>query len=435
MWQQVQDIDTLAQIRVNQDPDWITIVLRCMGEMEGDQSIPPDPTKELDRPQRRDRRAPTAPGLRQPHDDSGRRDALAGDGPGRLRPRRRPGRGSATGGQAGEPRVPAEPQRPVRRLPATAVGHPAQLVAGWGTRNHTPRSRHDVHGRAGCILVTDARGRFHGLSNAYVVGPAIFPTLGSANPALTALALARLMVQLLVQDRTATPVRRDSSRCPVTPPTGRWWGVPGASPRCGARGRCWRPGTGYGLNHHVKEEFADASFWIEWRELAAGDNSGVYVRTPGPSGPDPLEQARRAGDSKSSNRTHWERAFHLAGPYMPRELSTDCVPRPDPRPTRQGCGTRSSSRPRDPRSRSPSMGSRSTTTPAPGGRRGSSPLQVHGRPRAGSSSQPVRETRPAVGLTGGVRGRLAGIASTGGTPPAAPSRSRRCPRGACLADA
>ena len=53
--------------------------------------------------------------------------------------------------------------------------------------------------------VTDARGRFHGLSNAYVVGPAIFPTLGSANPALTALALARRTAELLVQDRTATP--------------------------------------------------------------------------------------------------------------------------------------------------------------------------------------------------------------------------------------
>ena len=45
MWQQLPDIDTLTQIRANQDPEWITIVLRCMGEMEGDQGIPPDPTR------------------------------------------------------------------------------------------------------------------------------------------------------------------------------------------------------------------------------------------------------------------------------------------------------------------------------------------------------------------------------------------------------
>ena len=44
-WQQLPDIDTLTQIRANQDPEWITIVLRCMGEMEGDQDIPPDPTR------------------------------------------------------------------------------------------------------------------------------------------------------------------------------------------------------------------------------------------------------------------------------------------------------------------------------------------------------------------------------------------------------
>jgi hypothetical protein len=39
--------------------------------------------------------------------------------------------------------------------------------------------------------VTDVWGRFHHIENAYVAGPALFPTIGSANPMLTGTALAR----------------------------------------------------------------------------------------------------------------------------------------------------------------------------------------------------------------------------------------------------
>ena len=40
-------------------------------------------------------------------------------------------------------------------------------------------------------------GRIHSVTNTYIVGPAIFPTLGSANPSLTAIALARRTAQSL----------------------------------------------------------------------------------------------------------------------------------------------------------------------------------------------------------------------------------------------
>ena len=39
--------------------------------------------------------------------------------------------------------------------------------------------------------VTDKDGRFHNVQNSYVAGPALIPRIGSANPTLTALALAR----------------------------------------------------------------------------------------------------------------------------------------------------------------------------------------------------------------------------------------------------
>ena len=46
--------------------------------------------------------------------------------------------------------------------------------------------------------ITDLAGRFHGSTNAYAVGSAVFPTLGSANPSLTALALARRTAEAVV---------------------------------------------------------------------------------------------------------------------------------------------------------------------------------------------------------------------------------------------
>jgi choline dehydrogenase-like flavoprotein len=41
--------------------------------------------------------------------------------------------------------------------------------------------------------VTNAVGRFHHVSNAYACDQSLFPTVGSANPVLTGLTLARLV--------------------------------------------------------------------------------------------------------------------------------------------------------------------------------------------------------------------------------------------------
>jgi choline dehydrogenase-like flavoprotein len=47
--------------------------------------------------------------------------------------------------------------------------------------------------------ITDKDGRFHHIGNAYVAGPALFPRIGSANPSLTALALARNTASAIVK--------------------------------------------------------------------------------------------------------------------------------------------------------------------------------------------------------------------------------------------
>jgi choline dehydrogenase-like flavoprotein len=292
MWQQVPDIDTLAQIRANQDPDWITIVLRCMGEMQGDHSIPPDPTRswvdlsaEID--EHRQRRAyvnltTTAADETLWQEMDRAAFDLAADLAGAPPPVGQPANLEYLQSRSG-PFADTRPQ--------PSVTGRSWWQDGLGTTHHEAGTM--FMGAPGAS-VTDARGRFHDLSNAYVVGPAIFPTLGSANPALTALALARRTAELLVEDRTATP---PPGFVPLSRDPADWTlvGRPGTSPRMWRQGALLETGEGYGLYYYVKEEFADASFWIEWRERAPGDNSGVYVRTPGSAGPCPLEQADQQG--------------------------------------------------------------------------------------------------------------------------------------------
>jgi hypothetical protein len=53
--------------------------------------------------------------------------------------------------------------------------------------------------------ITDTTGKLHHLSNVYVVGPAVFPTLGSANPSLTGLSLARRTGDAILEARGIKP--------------------------------------------------------------------------------------------------------------------------------------------------------------------------------------------------------------------------------------
>jgi hypothetical protein len=54
-------------------------------------------------------------------------------------------------------------------------------------------------GQPGDGSIADTFGKFHNIKNAYVVGPAVFPTVGSANPTLTALALTRRTAQAIIK--------------------------------------------------------------------------------------------------------------------------------------------------------------------------------------------------------------------------------------------
>src|SRR5439155_22105334 len=43
MWSMVPDIDLLGNMLANEDPSWITVTLRCIGEMQDQRSLNPNP--------------------------------------------------------------------------------------------------------------------------------------------------------------------------------------------------------------------------------------------------------------------------------------------------------------------------------------------------------------------------------------------------------
>ena len=135
--------------------------------------------------------------------------------------------------------------------------------------------------------VTDSQGRFHNVANAYVAGPALFPAIGSANPSLTGLTLARRTAQAIID------ARAPSGFTPLSLGPTDWTmlAAPGSNPVMNRRGPVLETSAGYGLYCYTRQQFGDFSLWVEWRETASGDNSGVYLRIPDPASPDALHQA------------------------------------------------------------------------------------------------------------------------------------------------
>lgn len=140
--------------------------------------------------------------------------------------------------------------------------------------------------------VTNLDGRFHHIDNAYVAGPAVFPTLGSANPSLTALTLAR---------RTALAVIKQS--LPVEPGfaslgTGglAGWQMAGFGSFMELGANIIESVDGIGLLWYTKQQFADFILKLDWRASNPDDNSGVFLRFPALGNSDPANDWKLAVD-------------------------------------------------------------------------------------------------------------------------------------------
>lgn len=188
-WSMVPDLDLQSQMAANQDPTFVSLTFRGIGEMEDSRILNPDPARswidlsaETD-PRTGSRRAfvnlvPTANDIALWTTMDNAAFALAQ---------------RVAGPQPieywnGDTRA-WVPNPPAARPDGSLVWRDS-----IGTTHHEAGTL--FMGAPGAAFTNDL-GRLHAVSNTYVVGPAIFPTLGSANPSLTAIALARRTAQAL----------------------------------------------------------------------------------------------------------------------------------------------------------------------------------------------------------------------------------------------
>lgn len=144
--------------------------------------------------------------------------------------------------------------------------------------------------------VTDANGRFHHVANAYCVDQSIFPTAGSANPALTGIALSRKIARSIIE-------RYTSVEFPGSEPgfqslyggnfaADGWEIVPGGSqnffdvagetyPILGA-GVDTRA-SALGVLRYATKMFRDFILRLDWKAYDGEANSGIFLRMPQPA--------------------------------------------------------------------------------------------------------------------------------------------------------
>ncbi|HEX8068824.1 MAG TPA: family 16 glycoside hydrolase [Pyrinomonadaceae bacterium] len=138
--------------------------------------------------------------------------------------------------------------------------------------------------------VTNSDGRFHFVSNAYTIGPALFPTVGSPNPMLTGVALARRMGDhLKVADFTPDP---GFKLLFAGSATDNWRmstikNQPNNNPGTFLlvdRSLESLPGNDLGLFYCTDPTPANFILKLEWLRWRDDDNAGVFLRFPDPNG-------------------------------------------------------------------------------------------------------------------------------------------------------
>jgi choline dehydrogenase-like flavoprotein len=271
----IPDLEHLDQIRASQDPDWVVFVFRALGEMAPDRSFTdPFASKDLAKnwinltstdPQQRDENGlPRAWVHLAPSPDDGKVSAAmekAALDLGLALAHNNAADIQYWDGSTFRPGQITSPQVAVNRNRIGTTHHEAGTL--W-------------MGDAGSS-VTDADGRFHHLANTYVAGPALFPTMGSANPTLTALAVAHRTAQMMVNAVTPSP---SPNPRPLFNGTLDGWQMAGAGGFTVIGGNVLQSFGGLGLLWYTREEFGDFELTLDWRVFKQDGNSGVFIRFP-----------------------------------------------------------------------------------------------------------------------------------------------------------
>jgi Domain of Unknown Function (DUF1080)/GMC oxidoreductase len=201
---------------------------------------------------------------------------------------------------------------------------------GLGTTHHeggTLRMGDDI-----ATSVTDGFGRIHDTTNCFCAGPALFPSVGSPNPMLTGVALARRTADFLSRrlkkakpannllptpatfagDGTAWQVLFDG-----TVESFRKWRRVGSGagtntePACDFRyvdGQILTIGGGdHALLWYMPEAFSDFVLKLQFRVFTPNANSGIFVRIRDPRQPlpEPIKSRAKADLTNSNNNLAW----------------------------------------------------------------------------------------------------------------------------------
>jgi hypothetical protein len=147
--------------------------------------------------------------------------------------------------------------------------------------------------------VTDEWGRFHESDNLYAVGPALLPTLGSPNPMLSGVALARRTADHLIPPAAIpNPETGFKYLFDGTAKSFKGWLTAGQGQFSLIDGTIVAyPGNDLGLLWYALENFGDFTLRLQFK-LAhptgpGNDNSGVFVRFRDPR--------RRVSDRNNPN--------------------------------------------------------------------------------------------------------------------------------------
>jgi hypothetical protein len=173
--------------------------------------------------------------------------------------------------------------------------HPYKPKAQGGRRDGLGTTHHEAGtlwmGDDPAKSVTDAQGRFHQITNTYVAGPALLPTIGSPNPMLSGIALVRRLADTLIPPPprlaagTATVLFDGTERS-----FQKWKFVGGGSFSRSGRALVARPGNDIGLLY-FPQVFGDFTLTLDFMLPSPrgdnNDNSGIFVRFQDPKQPVP----------------------------------------------------------------------------------------------------------------------------------------------------
>lgn len=305
MWSMVPDVELLDNMLANQDPNWIVITFRGIGEMEDQRAMAPDPARswidlsnETDRWSKR-RAYVNLVATQNDHDLWNAMDDAAFAMAAAIA--KQPANIQYLG-KNGWQNQPLQPDAQGKRFWQDILG--------------------STHHEAGTLFMgqqgsahTDLSGRLHGISNAYIAGPAVFPTLGSANPSLTALSLTRRTADAVLASQRPPA---DAGFVPLALIPTYWKMVTQGSASMVHYGDVIESSNGYGLYFYTKEPFTNFILKLDWRVGRRDDNSGIFIRTPGPSDPDPLNSAVSKGHEIQIDERGYDSATNSEGHPLKR---------------------------------------------------------------------------------------------------------------------